>query len=110
MVFTEHNTVLSPAPGARFSGTPDNRPGGAVHGLEGAFRCLVCYADEHIGAGTAGLIEDAPDGHIDDGGDTSSRLQRGAVPVSVWHGHGGGDVVVAVVVQGHPAGWAGRSV
>ena len=110
MVFTEHNTVLSPTPAARFSGTPDDRPGGAVNGLEGALRCLVCYADEHIGAGTAGLVEDAPGGHIDDGGDTSSRLQRGAVLVSIRHGHGGGDVVVAVVVQGHPTGRAGQSV
>ena len=110
MVFTEHDTVLAPAPVARFSVTPGDRPGGAVHGLKGPLRCLVCDADEPIRAGTGALIEDAPDTHVDDGGDTSSRLQRGAVLVGIWHGLGGGDVDVAVLVQGHPARRAGQSM
>ena len=96
----------------RFPVPPGDGPGGAVDGLEGAFSGPVRDAHRYEWRGVRAevLVKDAPGAHVDDGGEAGSRLQSGAVIVSVLPGFLGGDVVVAVVVQGQPAGRAWVSV
>ena len=88
---------------------PGDRPVGAVDGLEGALGDQVRDTDVDGRAGAEVLVEDAPGAHVDDRREAGSRLQSGAVIVSLLPGLLGGDVVVAVLVQGQPTGRAGSS-
>ena len=80
---------------------PGDGEGGSVDGLKGTlpFGGVAAYADEDGRYQAEVPVEDAPGAHVDDGRETGSWLERSAVIVSVLKGHGGGDVVVAVVVK-----------
>ena len=101
--FIECNAVLSGQSNLELKWIPVDRPVGAVNGLEGAIGSLVRYTDINVRAGAKVLIQNAPDGHVDDRREAGSLLQSGAVVISSLPGHAGGDVVVAVVVQGQPS-------